>query len=121
MGKGNGRRGDPLPKSLQVLWCSDSPWHTTGYGITTNHIARRMAADGHKVFVYAPGGFHGGSVEICPNVTVLSSDFGDDRWGNSALHHHVEGVQPDVVITWLDCQGLGEYGWTSVPTFMWRR
>lgn len=62
--------------------------------------------------------FHG-KVELCPRVTILGADFGDDRWGNQTLHYHIEGGQPDLIVTWLDCQGLNEYGWQTTPTFMW--
>jgi glycosyltransferase involved in cell wall biosynthesis len=78
-----------------------------------------MAQDGHRVFCYAPGAFHGGKADIAENVTVLSSDFGDDRWGNKTLNYHLLWTEPDVVITWLDCQGLFNYGWTEHPTIMW--
>ncbi|KKN16051.1 hypothetical protein LCGC14_0979770 [marine sediment metagenome] len=119
MERGNGRRDSSPPKALKILWVSDAPWHSTGYGITTEHITQRMARDGHKMFVFAPGAFQQGSVRLGPNLTVLSSEFGDDRWGNQSLHYHIDGVKPDLIITWLDCQGLGEYGWTAIPTYMW--
>ena len=120
MTKGNGRRDElPPPKPLTIFWVSDGGHHSTGYGITTNHLTRRMVADGHRVFVYGPGGFYGGKIDLAPNLTLLSANFGDDRWGNQTLAQHLNGARPDVIITWLDCQGLSEYGWQEIPTFMW--
>lgn len=113
------RNGGGVTRPLTVLFASDAVWHCTGYGITTNYLCRRMARDGHKVYNYAPGAFHQGMVEVAPNLTVLSSNYGDDRWGNNTLNHHIQWVQPDVVITWLDAQGLGGYGWTEHPLFIY--
>lgn len=104
---------------MKVMWVSDAVWHSTGYGVTSNYICRRMAQDGHEVYNFAPGAFHQGMVEVAPNLTVLSSNGGDDRWGNGTLGHHLQWVNPDVVITWLDAQGLMEYGWAEHPLYVY--
>jgi len=78
-----------------------------------------MAEDGHDVYIFAPGAFSGGQVKLLPNLTVLSADFGDDRWGNKTLDYWLYRIKPDIVITWLDCQGLACYGWSETPVIMW--
>lgn len=108
-----------MARTLKILFASDAVWHNTGYGVTTNHLCRRMALDGHRVFNYAPGALHQGMVEVAPNLTVLSSQFGDDRWGNQSLAHHLLWIDPDIIITWLDGQGLIGYGWNEHPIYMW--
>lgn len=112
------RNGGSSTLPLTILWASDAIWHRTGYGVTTNHITKRMAEDGHKVYVYAPGALHQGIVES-DGRTTLSSQYGDDRWGNQSLAYHLMRIKPDVVITWLDAQGLVAYGWNEEPVFMW--
>ena len=104
---------------MRVLLVSDGPMHHTGYGIQTDKLCRAMAADGHRVFVFSPGAFHEGAFEWCENVTVVGSSFGDDRWGNASLPHYIDTLKPDLILTWLDCQGLENYGWATMPTYMW--
>ncbi len=58
---------------MRILWVSDSPNHTTGYGVTTRHITDRMAKDGHEVFVFAPGAAHHGIYELKNGVTARST------------------------------------------------
>jgi len=103
---------------MKILLVSDGPFHTTGYGTQIDVLSRKMAADGHKVFVYAPGAFHFAETSWADGITVLGG-WGGDRWGNEGLINYLLWLTPDVVITWLDCQGLTAYGWTPVPTIMW--
>ena len=119
MSRRNGAGAKAPASPLTIFWVSDAPWHPTGYGVTTNHITQRMVKDGHRVYIYAPGALHGGKVDLPDGRTVLSSNFGDDRWGNGTLLYHLEWTRPDVVITWLDPQGLIQYGWSEHPSFMW--
>ncbi len=104
---------------MRIFWVSDSPNHTTGYGVTTRHLTDRMVKDGHEVFVFAPGAAHHGLYELPNGVTQLTSEFGDDRWGNGTINHLIAEFRPDLIITWLDAQGLESYAWTDVPVYMW--
>lgn len=103
---------------MKILVASDAIWHATGYGIQTRMLCKRLVADGHTVYNYAPGAFHLGKA-VVDGVTVLSSNFGDDREGNNTLAYHVMKYQPDLIITWLDCHGLLGYGMDTTPTWMW--
>lgn len=78
-----------------------------------------MVEDGHRVFVFAPGALFGGMYDDPQGRTIVGAQYGDDRWGNGTLPYHLQWIQPDVVITWLDPQGLGNYGWTEHPLFIW--
>lgn len=93
--------------------------HHTGYGVQTDRLSRMMAADGHRVFIFSPGAFHEGAFEWAENITVLGSGFGDDRWGNFSLPSYIDTLKPDLILTWLDCQGMNDYGWSTMPTYMW--
>lgn len=97
---------------------SDAVWHKTGYGIQANMLCRRLVADGHEVYNYAPGAFVYGATEV-GGVKVLSANPGDDRWGNATLSFQIQKYQPDLIITWLDCQGMAGYGLDTIPIYMW--
>lgn len=103
---------------MKIMIVSDAVWHSTGYGIQTRLLAQRMLKDGHEVLNYAPGAFNWGGTTV-DGVRVLSSEPGDDRWGNRSYPFHLNRHQPDLVITWLDCQGLAGYGMDTTPTWMW--
>lgn len=104
---------------MKILLVSDGPFHVTGYGTQIDVLSRKMAADGHRVFIYAPGAFFFAKVPWADGITVLGAQYGDDRWGNNGLRGYVDWIQPDAIITWLDCQGMGGYGWSPTPTIMW--
>ena len=42
-----------------ILWSSNSPWSTTGYGQQTAQVTRRLAADGHAVAIASNYGLEG--------------------------------------------------------------
>lgn len=104
---------------------SDSVAHRTGYGVQTLMLAKALVADGHRVYNYAPGAIAGGVYDVAydadgkPTITVLSASYGDDRWGNRTVDFYLDTLQPDLILTWLDCQGLQNYGFSQIPTFMW--
>ena len=104
---------------MKILLVSDGPFHSTGYGTQIDVLARKMVVDGHKVWIYAPGAFWFAQTPWVDGIIVLGSFSGDDRWGNRGLRAYVDWIQPDVVISWLDCQGMYAYGWDPIPTIMW--
>lgn len=117
------RHSLPTPNSdggtfLKIMVVSDATWHKTGYGIQTKMLCQRLVADGHEVYNFAPGAFVYGKTEA-DGVTVLSANPGDDRWGNATLQFQLQKYQPDLIITWLDCQGMAAYGLDTTPLYMW--
>lgn len=109
---------------MRIMIVSDSYAHKTGYGVQTKLLADAMVKDGHRVFNYAPGAIHGGAYDVGfadgkPTITVLSSVYGDDRWGNQSINYHINAYNPDIILTWLDCQGLANFGFSPCPTYMW--
>lgn len=121
MGSRNGGSGlnGHSPNGPTAMFVSDGLFHRTGYGVTADHLCRRMAADGYNVFNFAPGGLFGGLIEVAPNLTILGAQYGDDRWGNQSLAYYLNWLDPDIIITWLDAQGLVGYGWSEHPVYMW--
>lgn len=110
---------------MRILIASDAVAHRTGYGVQTRLLAEAMVRDGHRVFNYAPGAAHGGKYDVAfdaagkPTITILTSQYGDDRCGNASLDFQINEVQPDLIITWLDCQLMSAYGFSQTPTYMW--
>lgn len=104
---------------MKVLIASDAVWHPTGYGTQLKYFMQKLVADGHEVWNYCAGAFMAGYVEYAPGITVIGAGGNDDRWGNHSWNDIADWVNPDVIITWLDCHGMLSYGWTAAPTFMW--
>lgn len=103
---------------MKIIVVSDAVWHVTGYGVSTKLLCERLVRDGHRVYNYAPGAFSQGQVDV-DGVTVLSSGIPDDRWGNVTLATHVRNINPDLIITWLDVHGMGNYGLDGTPLYIW--
>lgn len=103
---------------MKIMVVSDAVYHQTGYGVQTRLLCQRLLKDGHEVLNYAPGALYYGSFTV-DGVKVLSANSGDDRWGNASLQYHLARHAPDLVITWLDPQGLTNYALDPTPVFMW--
>jgi glycosyltransferase involved in cell wall biosynthesis len=56
---GNPARRASAGKPKAVLWASNSPWATTGYGTQTAQVTSRMKADGHAVALASNYGLEG--------------------------------------------------------------
>lgn len=104
---------------MRVLIASDAPWHPTGYGVQLKAFAQKMVADGHRVYIYCAGAFMGGYVDYMPGVTVVGAGGGDDRWGNRSWPEIVDHLDPDLIFTWLDVHGMGNYGFEEAPAYFW--
>lgn len=104
---------------MKIIVVSDMVAHTTGYGVTAKKLCLALKADGHTVYNFAPGAFHMANLTDADGIRILGSNGMDDRWGNNTLPIHVRNLQPDLIITWLDPQGLNQYGLDGVPTYIW--
>lgn len=104
---------------MRILVASDAIWHPTGYGTQLKYLMTKLASDGHEVYNFCAGAFMAGYVEYAPGITVIGAAGNDDRWGNRSWNDVCDWVDPDVVITWLDCHGMQSYGWQAAPAYMW--
>jgi glycosyltransferase involved in cell wall biosynthesis len=85
---------------VKVLWHSNSGHVGTGYGNQTDLFVRKMAAEGHDVYVSAFYGLQGSQIQVAPNIRILPSDNGD--YGQHDLVAHYEHLKPDVTVGLMD-------------------
>lgn len=104
---------------------ADAPWHKTGYGIQGLLLADQIKRRGHDTMIYAPGGFQGGTLLWSghrgdhQDHIVLGANMGDDRAGSLGFAYWTDFYKPDLVITLLDANALGAYGWLGSAIWMW--
>ncbi len=96
---------------MRILWHSNAPWATTGYGVQTALFVPRMVAAGHELAISAFWGLAGAALEW----NGLKIYPADESWGNRLLPayaaHHGEGdVQGCQVITLMDVWVLRNFG-----------
>ena len=104
---------------MRILWDSNDPRDTSGYGRQTAVNVPLLAGLGHDVAIAA---YHGttGSVKPWNGIPVYPA--GDDVWGMDVLAAHAKHWQADLVITLLDCwvtdpagcEGLNVAHWVPV-------
>jgi len=88
----------------KIMIHSNAPWVPSGYGKQTGHLARTLAGLGHEVVISSFCGLTGSPIEY-QGMTVLPS--GQYEYGVDTLLHHINGWQPDAVITLMDNWKLG--------------
>jgi len=84
---------------VRILWHSNAPWITTGYGQQTGIWLPRIAALGHEITVSGPFSF-AGSPMGWNGFTVLPGS--QDPFGNDILSGHYNYVNADLLITLCD-------------------
>lgn len=73
---------------MRIVWASNAPWASSGYGQQTMQVVKRLVADGHEVAIAANYGLHGtvcNRVEL-PGVPILP--MGNAEVGNDILPAH---------------------------------
>ncbi len=94
----------------KVLWHSNSPWASTGYGVQTAIFAPRIRDLGYDLAISAFWGLGGAKMEW-DGITVLPAD---ENWGNRLLPAYAawwaDGEPSDcLVITLMDVWVLKNY------------
>lgn len=84
---------------MRILWTGVAAWASSGYGVATKNIVKRLQKIGHKVVVFTYYGLHGGRVvwDGIEHWPVATQQFGSDIIGS-----YLQEFQPDVVITLYD-------------------
>lgn len=87
---------------MDIMWHSNSPWTSTGYGVQTALFAKRMHDDGHHVGVSCFYGLQGGTLTWGPGITCypsLAHGYGLDVWDSHAQRHGGDGC---VILSLID-------------------
>lgn len=86
-------------KSLKVLWNSNAPWSSTGYGNQTAIFAPRIKQLGHEISISATYGLEGGCLNW-NGVPVFPRAY--HAYGQDIAPAHAMTIQADILITLLD-------------------
>ena len=84
---------------MKILWVSNSPMTSSGYGVQTALFRQRIHDAGHLITVFGVFGHHGATMNDGVGAIL---PVGRDAWGNDMLAGHVAQLQPDVVVSLLD-------------------
>jgi glycosyltransferase involved in cell wall biosynthesis len=85
---------------MKILWHSNAPWASTGYGNQTKLFVPRIQALGHEVTLSNFYGLAGGVLNLDDKTKCLPS--GMNPWGNDILAAHAVHSKSDIVITLMD-------------------
>jgi glycosyltransferase involved in cell wall biosynthesis len=88
---------------VKIIWHSNAPWNSSGYGVQTSLLAPRIANLGHEVIISSPYSFSGtplewGGFKVLPCVR--------DTAGNDVIVANYDYYQADLMITLADVFGL---------------
>lgn len=88
---------------MKIIWHSNAPWNSSGYGVQTALFVPRIASLGHEVVISAPYSF-GGSVLEWEGFPVIPCV--NDVAGNDIITASYEFHKADFMITLCDPFGL---------------
>lgn len=84
---------------MKILWVSNSPWSSTGYGNQTGAFVPRIQRIGHDVVIAAFYGLQGGVLNMGETKVLPGSK---DPYMNDMLLAHKQFYKPDIVLALLD-------------------
>jgi glycosyltransferase involved in cell wall biosynthesis len=92
----------------RILWASNAPFASTGYGVQTAQVVERLKADGHEVAVACNFGLQGsetewGGVKLYPTGV---SPYSDDILHAHSQHWSSGSKLPSLVVTLFDVWAL---------------
>lgn len=98
-------------KKLRIMFSTNAPWSTSGYGQQIRELAPKIKEAGYDVSIVCFYGLDGGKI-ILDGITMYPKV--GDMWGEDAVINHSKEFKPDVVFTlqdiWvLNPQALKQY------------
>lgn len=92
---------------LRILWSSNAPWATSGYGVQSKHLLPRLQALGHQVAIHAWYGLQGGMLNL-GEMPIYPMGF--DTYGNDIAEAHYRHFKADMIISLIDVWVLRDFG-----------
>jgi len=106
-----------------ILWYSNSPHASTGYGQQTEQVITRLAADGHAIAVSSNYGYEGGSPKESNGITTYPRGY--DPYSNDVATAHAShwsmvnpGLKP-MLVTLFDVWVLKGKMWDEHIVHSW--
>lgn len=114
---------------MRILWTSNAPWATTGYGTQANSLLPRLLEmpEVEDIGIFAYYGIQGSKtrqrIGVGKGITkykwVDCYPLRSHMWGNDVVHDHALDFDADVVITlmdiWVLADDYGSRGFRWVP------
>lgn len=104
---------------VKILWLSNAPWASTGYGTQTAQMLPRLRDAGHDVAVFANYGLNGAMFEW-DGFHIYPSGF--EQWGNDVVglwaRDWFKG-DPGLVLTLYDTWVLDPKAYDGLVTACW--
>lgn len=101
-----------MMNKLKVLWASNSPLVSSGYGVQTDIFTRRMKQAGHDVTVYATFGHRGATLGY-DGMNLIPA--GAETYGNDLFVPYYRDYKPDVMVILYDAWVLYDNVLQSIP------
>jgi glycosyltransferase involved in cell wall biosynthesis len=96
---------------MRIVWHSNAPWNSSGYGIQTALFVPRIASLGHEIAISAPYSFGGNCLEW-RDFTFFPC--ARDGAGNDTILTNHEYFKADLTLTLADVFGLLKVAGTGV-------
>jgi len=98
-------------KKLRIMFSTNAPWSTSGYGQQIRELAPLIKNEGYDVSIVCFYGLEGGKIML-DGITMYPKI--GDMWGEDGVINHSKEFKPDVVFTLQDIwvlkpQALKEY------------
>lgn len=111
---------------LNILWVSNSPWASTGYGQQTKQVTSRLITDNHKVAVATNYGLEGSTTFYGSGKNQIKVyPRGYDQWSNDVIPAHMHDWSlenphnPNVIMTLFDVWVFRGPKWQEFPVASW--
>ena len=111
---------------LNILWVSNSPWASTGYGQQTKQVTSRLVNDNHKVAIAANYGLEASSTFFGTGKNQIKIyPRGYDQWSNDVIPAHMQDWSlenphnPSVIMTLFDVWVFRGPKWAEFPVASW--
>ena len=92
---------------MRILWMSNAPWASTGYGTQTRAAVPRLQSLGHTVNVFSFYGNQGGVLNLGGSSIY---PVGNHPYGNDIVGAHMAHSRSDVLITLMDVWVQDHFG-----------
>jgi glycosyltransferase involved in cell wall biosynthesis len=86
-------------RDMKIMWNSNAPWSTSGYGVQTYDLLYRFIKDGWKTACICFYGLEGGIIDV--NGLICYPKMGE-TWGTDACIYHANDFGADVCFTFQD-------------------
>lgn len=111
---------------LNILWVSNSPWASTGYGQQTKQVTSRLITDNHKVAIATNYGLEGSTTFYGSGKNQIKVyPRGYDQWSNDVIPAHMHDWSlenphnPNVIMTLFDVWVFRGPKWQEFPVASW--